>query len=371
MGLKTAITFFAGAGGACCGLEQAGFEVIWGNEYYGPAGDIWAANHPNAALDRRDIHDILYRDIPKADLLWASPPCPEFSVANPSRTGGTDREDISIAQKLAVVIRAKRPPMVAIENVPGYANSRSFACLLRHLKAEGYSVAWAVLNAADYGTPQTRQRLILVARLGAKAVLPSPTHSKHHADQIPLFGPRLLPWVGWYEAIADLLPSMQPTKLSGPQSRELERLGLLLEPVLVDGKANKYGSSVTTRSAKEPAYTIPAGHNVSKVVLVQLTGYHDRQPAIKLQHEPIWTITASMANDGKVNKSGFPSYRPPATVATGGQVLRVDYRCLARFQGFPDSHKWHEVAAVNARAIGNAVAVPVARAVGLSLLNHR
>jgi DNA (cytosine-5)-methyltransferase 1 len=366
----TAATFFSGAGGACAGLEQAGFDVVWGNEYYGPAGDIWQANHPNATLNRSDIHDLLYRDIPKADLYWLSPPCQLFSRANPNRTGGTVKEDISIALKVAVIIRANKPRMVAIENVPDYANSKSFARILVHLAAEGYSVTWAVLNAADYGVPQTRRRLILVARLDGVATLPTATHSQYHADQMSLFGERLRSWVGWHEAIADLLPSMRPAKLSGPQLRELERLGLLLEPVLVDGKTNDRGSSVTIRSAKEPAYTIPAGHNVSKVVLVQLTGYHNRQPAIKLQHEPVWTITASAANDGKANKNGFPSYRPPATVVTGGQVLRVDFRCLARLQGFPDSHKWHEAAAANARAIGNAVPVQLAAAIGRSLLSE-
>jgi DNA (cytosine-5)-methyltransferase 1 len=333
-----AITFFAGAGGACCGLEQAGFEVIWGNEYYGPIADIWQANHPGAILNRSDFHDLLYRDIPKADLYWFSPPCPEFSRAKAGRTGGTAKEDISIALKMAVIIRGSRPPMVAIENVPDYANSKSFACLQRHFRAEGYNMAWAVLNAADYGVPQTRQRLILVARLDGVAALPSATHSQHYADQMPLFGPRVLPWIGWYEQIADLLPSLAPTKIGQPQAAQLRSAGIS-----------------------------PRTHDF----LIQLTGYRNpRGPAIKLPHQPCLTITASMAHDGKLNKNGHPSFRSPATIATGGQILKVDRRGLARWQGFPDSHQWGSVESLNCRAIGNAVPIQLATAVGRSLLGQ-
>jgi len=322
--LKTAITFFAGAGGACAGLEQAGFEVVWANEYYGPIADIWQLNHPAATLDRGDILELPINDIPGADLHWYSPPCPEHSAAKHNRTGGTDREDISIAQKLGAIIMAKLPESIVIENVPGYARSHSFEYLLTILSLCGYNVSWSVLNAADYGTPQNRQRLILVARLNGLATLPPPTH-----------GDRLLPRIGWLEAISDLFPSMRATKISQPQQAQLERRGLVDHP---------------------------------KPLLLQLTGYYkQRGPMILFGHESIWTITAHMAHDGKSNKNGFPSVRSPATVLVEGQALRVDRRCLARFQGFPGSHRWGKIEAVNCRGIGNAVPPPLSKAIGLSL----
>jgi DNA (cytosine-5)-methyltransferase 1 len=353
--LKTAITFFAGAGGACAGLEQAGFEVTWANEYYGPIADIWQLNHPAATLDRRDILELPIEDIPDADLHWYSPPCQLYSKANRNRTGGTDREDVSIAQKLGAIIMAKLPEAIVIENVPGYARSHSFEYLLIILSHCGYNVSWSVLNAADYGTPQNRKRLILVARLSGAAALPHPTHGDESRficevgfqssktqgvatlnelrDNLSLSS--LLPYIGWHEAISDLFPSMQPTKVSQPQQTQLERRGLA---------------------------------DCSEPLLLQLTGYYKQHgPTILFSHEPIWTITAHMAHDGKVGKSGFSSFRSPATVLADVQALRVDRLCLARFQGFSDSYRWGPIESVNCRGIGNAVPPPLSKAIGLSL----
>jgi DNA-cytosine methyltransferase len=363
-----AVTFFAGAGGACKGLEQAGYKVIWANEFNPDAADIWRSNHPTGILDPRDILDLPIADIPDADVHWYSPPCQLYSLANPNRNGGTEEEDTRIAQKIAKIIKAKRPAAVIIENVPGYANSKSLPIILDALESIGHTHKSLVLNSADYGTPQTRQRLIIRSS-GGKLGPIAPTHSKTQSNQMSLFGDRLLPWVGWYEAIEDLLPTLRSGKLTEPQQQELERQGLL-NHALIDGKANKYGSSNSDRAADEPAYTITASagtRQISKIVLVQLTGYYDR-PAIKLAHEPVWTITASQGHDRRVRKNGHSSFRSMASIALPDQVLRPDVRCLARWQGFPDGYVWSPVDSVSAKAIGNAVAVNVARAAGLSLL---
>jgi DNA-cytosine methyltransferase len=369
--MPTAATFFCGAGGACAGLSQAGFEVIWGNEFNEAIAAIWRSNHPAAQLDQSDILKLRLVSIPKADLFWFSPPCPEFSAAKRGKTGGTELEDTAIAKKIAQIIAYRKPSMVVIENVEGYASSKSLPIILRALRRIGHEQAQQVLNAADYGAPQSRRRLIV--RSAAKLADLPKTHSQRQFDQLSLFGDRLLPWVGWHEAIADLLPDLLPSKLSKPQLTELARRGLLEASSLslIDGQANNFGSSITVRSPDQPAPTVLANmgtRQVSKIVLVQLTGYHNRAPVIKLANEPVFTITASMACDGKPNKNGHPSFRPPATIATDTQILRVDRRCLARFQGFPDSHKWSEIESVNCRAIGNAVPVPLAAAIGRSML---
>jgi DNA (cytosine-5)-methyltransferase 1 len=336
--LLTFATFFCGAGGACVGLEQAGFNVIWGNEYSAPIADIWQANHPQATLDRRDFFDISIKEIPHTDGHWYSFPCPEFSGAKINRTGGTANEDTSFAEKGAEIIKTKNPRWVVIENVPGYAQSKSFLKLLEAFADCGYSVHWAVLDAADYGVPQNRKRLILVASLDGIASLPSPTHSSNQFDQMPLFGDQLLPWLSWHESIADLLPTRPLTTISAPQFAQLKKKNLLVS-------------------------RIP--------LLVQLTGYgKKRGPAIKLKHEPMFTITASMSHDHTLNKNGHPSARSPATIIdVPFRILRVDNRCLARWQGFPDPYQWGEIESIKGKAIGNAVPVQLAKIIGQSLLH--
>jgi DNA (cytosine-5)-methyltransferase 1 len=371
----TAATFFCGAGGACSGLAQAGFDIVWGNEFNEAIGAIWSLNHLDAHLNSQDILEVPLNQIPWADLYWFSPPCPEFSKAKNNRTGGTNAENTSIAERIAAIILAKKPRWVIIENVEGYASSLSLPIILKALTEIGHVYDQIIYNAADYGTPQSRKRLII--RSGY--ILPPPpasTHSDRHASQIPLFGDRLLPWVGWYAALIDLLPTLPPSKLSKPQLAELEKRGLLnpLSASLIDGQANNHGKSITVRSLNQPAPTVLANtgtRQVSRIVLVQLTGYHNsRGPSVKTVDQPVFTITASMSHDGKPNKSGHPSFRPPATIATETQVLKVTRPCLARFQGFPDDHRWGKFESVNCRAIGNAVPIQLAAAIGRSILRE-
>jgi DNA (cytosine-5)-methyltransferase 1 len=106
-----AASLFSGAGGTCCGLVQAGATVIWGNEWSAWPQTVWQLNHPKAQLDSRDIREIPVGDFPKElDLLAISPPCPEYSKANPKRRGGTAKEDTTIAEAIVRVLDRPSPP---------------------------------------------------------------------------------------------------------------------------------------------------------------------------------------------------------------------------------------------------------------------
>jgi DNA (cytosine-5)-methyltransferase 1 len=158
--MPTALTFFSGAGGMCAGLAQAGFDII--------GGDIWDANHPGLKCDRRSILDIPIEDWPYADLYHFSPPCQQHSQGNPNRTTGTDDEDTAIAKKIAsIIIYARDPQWITLENVPAYQKSKSWRIILTALSIAGYSVEAKVVNAYDYGNPQKRERFIVRAGLAA------------------------------------------------------------------------------------------------------------------------------------------------------------------------------------------------------------
>jgi DNA (cytosine-5)-methyltransferase 1 len=308
----TALTFFTGSGGACAGLTQAGFTVTGGNEYDKQIADIWKANH-SAPLDPRSILDIDPVTLPDADLYWFSPPCQKHSICNPNRVTGTDDEDTAIAGQVAAIITAKKPRWIAIENVPPYAKSKSFALIWAALAYCNYSFTEAVLRACDYGNAQSRRRLIVRACRGAD---PSPI--------------KPTPFHGWWPHLADLLPTMEPTDLSHGQEKKVWGLA--------DG-----------------------------IYLAQRTGCSKDGHQFRAAHEPSFTITASMGRDDRDN------FRSPATIIIkqGGRVLA--YKCgireLARLQGFPDGYQWPGKAGVAAKAIGNAVPISLALSIGKSFID--
>lgn len=347
----TAATFFCGVGGACAGLKESGFEVVWGNQYQPTEmerliGSIWQLNHPRATLDRRSLLEIPIDELPVADLFWCSPPCPEFSVAKANRTGGTKDEDTSLAQAIVNAITHRLPRWVALENVEGYLRSASWRLIAASLAALGYRGEARVLNAADYGAATSRDRLIGVWGRDAIASLPNPTHTKERGEvgQCSLFGPPLRPWVGWEAAIAHLIPSMPATTLAMGQ----------VQPV-----------AIALAQGKGP-------------LLVQRNGYGVAGPQIKEATEPCWTLTASQPCDGKpAPATGLPSFRSPLTAVYDGQPLHCDHLVMAAIMGFPPDYQWGDDGlvprsarsrgnVVAARGCGNAVAVELAKAIGLS-----
>src|SRR5690606_35414816 len=91
--------------------------------------------------------------------------------------------------------------------------------ILACLEECGYAEAHRVLCAADYGVPQTRDRLILVASRVDRPRLPQPTHAENPAPP-DLWGESLLPWVGWYEAVEDILHTLPTAKKRGCEGCE-------------------------------------------------------------------------------------------------------------------------------------------------------
>lgn len=173
--MRLAFDLFAGAGGSSTGLRAAGYDVI-GFELDRQAAASHAANgHTTVACD---LNTWPWRG--SCDLLWASPPCTPFSAAG-LHHGHKDARDGMPAFLRAVA--ALSPPVVVMENVKGLTH-KTHRWYLNEAVAVlqydyGYDVEWKVLNCADFGVPQTRQRLILIARNdGVPIVWPTPTHAK-------------------------------------------------------------------------------------------------------------------------------------------------------------------------------------------------
>lgn len=156
----TAIDLFSGAGGLSLGLEAAGIESVCAVEIMKDAAATYAAVFPHATVHNGDIAEVDFRAYRGVDIVAGGPPCQPFSIGG-LRRGKEDQRDF-LPEFVRAVLEV-RPRVFIMENVPGLA---SFTPYLQSVFAplfEEYRVAEPqVVNAADYGVPQSRRRLVIV-----------------------------------------------------------------------------------------------------------------------------------------------------------------------------------------------------------------
>lgn len=156
--MKTTIaTIFSGAGGVELGAIAAGFEPSWGVENDPKVAEVYRENIGDNILCE-DATEVDLSQLERPDILWASPPCQAFSSA---RTVKTPHKSQDVGLDIIRYIRVLQPEMFILENVPGYRKSEVFWEILKSLG--GYFVWLGVVDAADFGVPQHRRRLICIA----------------------------------------------------------------------------------------------------------------------------------------------------------------------------------------------------------------
>lgn len=170
-----AIDLFCGAGGLTVGLKTAGFQVIAGVEVWEPAIYTYRMNHSENKLYAKDIRELSPKKIMmelglkkgQLDLLAGCPPCQGFSshrTKNKVTSVEDDRNDLVF--EFIRFAREMLPRVVMMENVPGLAKDKRISDVIKELLLLGYKVnekTIQVKDAADYGVPQRRKRMILVA----------------------------------------------------------------------------------------------------------------------------------------------------------------------------------------------------------------
>lgn len=384
--MKTYADLFTGFGGATIGAMAAGLTPLWGVEYRADVAAVANANLGGHVI----VADVLECDpttFAHVDVLHASPPCPNFSVA---KAGGAETpHDIAMARKVAEFVTVIRPQVFTLENVMAYRDSQSWRIIEQALFDAGYWLAQDVVNSADYGVPQTRRRLIVRAVLGGF---------------VPYL-PERVPWVGWYAAIEDLLPTLPDSQLAPWQVARMPKE--FTETLMINsenagqewGGIRSWSSQAMTMSTgsinpravlvsngtygdgmaqgADPAGTVtPQQVGRSRAVLVSKTAdkFGDGQ---RTEHEPAQTIGANehgskailtsgaLGSNGTVwsNRNGD---EPSPTVTTShnngdikgvlpSRVVAMTPRCLARFQSFPDWYQLPAKRTLAALGIGNAV----------------
>lgn len=162
------VSLFSGIGGLDQGIVQAGFDVIWANDFDKYAVQTYRANYDTPIL-LGDINAVPLEDIPDFDVLIGGFPCQPFSMMG-SELGFADARG-TLFFRIAEIIDAKikageKPRAIVLENVrtlKTHNGGKTFATISRILQTDlGYQMHTMILNSAKYGVPQTRNRTFLV-----------------------------------------------------------------------------------------------------------------------------------------------------------------------------------------------------------------
>jgi DNA (cytosine-5)-methyltransferase 1 len=155
----------AGIGGFRVGLESIGGKCIYSCEIEPECETTYQANY-GEKFNAHDVHNIVSEEFPHVDILCGGFPCQPFSIAG-KRDGFNDKRG-NVFFKIAEIIEISRPNVVFLENVPNLVavdKGQTFKAMLKHLDAIGYDAYYDILDSAEFGVPQARKRVYVVAFL--------------------------------------------------------------------------------------------------------------------------------------------------------------------------------------------------------------
>lgn len=240
----TAIDLFAGLGGWSTGARMAGVEVLWAANHWPSAVEWHSANHPDTIHVCQDLHQANWEAVPAHDLLLASPCCQGHSKAR-GKGAGNPQHDSSRSTAWAVVsaLEFHRPEAAAVENVPEFTRWALYPAWQQAINALGYQIAPHLVDCADLGVPQNRERLFLViTRSRAPLFLDLPKREHVPAAAFVDFG------AGRWSPVNK--PGRAPATLARVASGRQQHGERFVMPYY------KSGSGLTGRSLQRPIGTI-------------------------------------------------------------------------------------------------------------------
>ncbi|WP_239336482.1 DNA cytosine methyltransferase [Frankia sp. CiP3] len=370
-GSFSAVDLFAGAGGASAGLVAAGADLRLAAEIDAEYASTHLANLPAEVLvgDLRNVGSEKMAHaagvVPgELSLLFAGPPCQGFSMIG-SRVVWDERNNLF--REVLRTAKDLRPKCVVIENVPGLitlAGGAYLRSILGGLCEVGYAGACAELLAAQYGAPQMRWRLVIVAwrkdlDISAGYGFPAPTHGGEIGDLLPnctITASQSAGFLTTYDAIADL-PTVeagqQNDQYVGPPTTAYQQQ---MRAGLAGELWNHYAAKLSESNLARIAHLKP-GEDWRDLPFELLPS--GMQRALRKDHTRRYR---RMSWDG-VPRTIVTRFRDPKTgeYTHPEQDRTITIREAARIQGFPDSFVFHGSRSSQYDQVGNAVPVQLAR----------
>lgn len=377
---------FAGAGGLATGFHLAGCRTLFFNEIDAVAAGTLSHNFPEAAKFVEPIQELTAARIAGAvdthglDVMVGGPPCQGFSINAPIRSNDDPRNHL-FKHYVRLVLEGVRPKFIVLENVPGLVSmnsGRTLADVQRAFEGAGYRVAVKVLNAAHYGVPQERWRLILLGTRvpGIELSFPAPTHYSlqranfsggrthtfSHAVGRPaqgdLFGVGLLPPTTVKDAIGDL-----PSIASGggdDESTYVQRPRSEYQATMRDGASrlwNHHCSGLSGINLERFEHIRPGGswRDIPEHLLPE-----GMKRAHRSDHTKRYGRLHPDQPSGTIMTKCDPHW---GTVVHYAQDRIISVREAARLQSFPDWFRFTGSKGDQYRQVGNAVPPLLAKAI--------
>lgn len=409
------VELFAGVGGFRLGLEKAGWNVIWSNQWEPStkrqhACEVYRTRFSDDSLICEDITKVLddveagKSDLPDHELLVGGFPCQDYSVARVlNQAVGLVGKKGVLWWQIYRILKLKKPKWVFLENVdrllksPAPQRGRDFAIMLSCMNDLGYSVEWRVINAAEYGFPQRRRRTFIVGYLQSEILKSNPRDIVYNEGilakaftVIPPNGQLLM------SSITTDVPTL---KLNGDISEISDKFGKGLDksPFLKAGFSKD--RSVWT-------YEIIPSYEAKSQKLGDILVAHDSvAESFYVSEESLkkWIYLKGAKKEKRTVRNGDFSYfynegplpfpdpidRPSRTILTGeggstpsrfkhiiatsdGRYRRLTPIELERLNGFPDDWTWVSGLTDDKRAflMGNALVVGLIEKVGKVIIQH-
>lgn len=339
------VDLFCGAGGMSLGFERAGFEIVGAVDCAENALRVYKSNlsHPVLLADIKNIFPVgqWVRSL-KPDVVIGGPPCQDFSAAGSRH----EQDNAAMTVAFAMTVCVVRPRWFVMENVPQMLNSQAWTQARELLAESGYGISISRVDAAHYGVPQHRKRVIVIGRLGeADDFLESAI--KQAASEKPMTV---------REMLGDEAPEYYYTHARFPGKRCCFRAD---EPSPTVRSTSR--RPVPKRFHDEDALLLAAGAYFTRP-------FHEGRGVRNLD-EPAPAIIRTSRECPRPGYLASPHPRDPvhpskAAVLTQSQVSRL--------QGFPYSWDWSAASTLRDidQMIANAVPPPLARAIGEVILER-